>query len=589
MSGAVHLRFDFADAAGRPAPMVFHRPERVIEAWHVDRVREAMAEAESARAAGRFVAGLVAYEAAAAFDDALATKPPGELPLVWFGVFAAPSTGADADAAPPEAGDAVADLGGEPPWSSDVAPDEYRAAVARVRRAIEDGDSYQANYTFRLRSRLDPSTLYPRYRRLVADQHPPYAAWLDIGAWQILSLSPELFFRLEAGTITTRPMKGTAPRGLVAADDERQRDALRRSAKNRAENVMIVDLARNDVGRIADVGSVTVSSLFDVERYRSVFQMTSTVAGRVRPGTSMTDLFAALFPAGSITGAPKTSSMRLIAEIERAPRGVYCGAIGFMAPNGDAVFSVAIRTAVVRTATGECEYGVGGGITWDSAPDDEHAEAMSKASFLQTQPRFDLIETVRLDAGLFVRRDRHLHRLASSASYFGFAFDAEAAAAALAAHARQHPSGVRRARLLLTRHGTVSIESVPFVAPHGSRPTVALADSPVSSRDVLLYHKTTRREVFERHRARHPDAFDVLLWNERGELTEFTIGNLVVEIDGRRSTPPRACGLLAGIFREELLDAGLVAERVLTRDDLGRATRVWLVNSLREWVEVQLR
>lgn len=581
------VRLDFVDAVGQPAPMVFDQPDRMIEAWRVDQVRSAMAEAEAACAAGYFVAGFVAYEAAGAFDDALTTRAAGDMPLVWFGVFAAPTreepTGPPASAA---AADHAADA--DPAWSTGISPAQYRDAIARVRRAIEDGDSYQANYTFALRSRLDASTLHARHRRLVAEQRPPYAAWLDIGRWRILSLSPELFFRLESGRITTRPMKGTAPRGLCAEDDERQREALRHSAKNHAENVMIVDLARNDIGRIAEVGSVAVPSLFDIERYRSVFQMTSTVTGHVRAGTSMTDVFDALFPAGSITGAPKASSMRLIAEIEQAPRGVYCGAIGFMAPGGDAVFNVAIRTAVVEVSTGTCEYGVGGGITWDSVAADEYAEAVSKASFLRPLPPFDLIETMRLEGGVVVRGDRHLRRLASSAAYFDIPLDEALVAHALDGQAHLHPTGCRRVRLLLGQNGDVRVESVPLAEAILGRRAVALADSPVSSDDRFLYHKTTRRGAFDRRRACHPGAFDILLANERGELTEFTIGNVVIEIDGRRLTPPRHCGLLAGVFREELLEHGAIVEHVLTIDDLARATGIWLINSVREWVEVEI-
>ncbi|MCC7042849.1 MAG: chorismate-binding protein, partial [Acidobacteria bacterium] len=363
------------------------------------------------------------------------------------------------------------------------------------------------------------------------------------------------------------------------------------SAKNRAENVMIVDLMRNDLGRLAEIGSIAVPSLFEIERYPSVFQMTSTVTGRVGPAAAVTDLFTALFPAGSITGAPKTSSMRLIAEIERAPRGVYCGAIGFLAPNGDATFNVAIRTAVVDTTTGEVEYGVGGGITWDSIPGDEYAEALSKASFLDVPPVCSLLETMRLEGGAVIRLERHLRRLGRSAGYFGIPFDAAHVTSVLDNHVREHPVGARRARLLLAPDGMATVESGPFTPGASDAPPVpvTLARSPVSSQDRFLFHKTTHRAIYERQRASLPDVFDVLLWNERGEITEFTIGNVIVELDGRRYTPPVECGLLAGVFREELLDAGTVVERVITTGDLKHASRVWLVNSLREWVETCVR
>ncbi len=586
MSARARLRFDFADAEGRVAPLVFDAPERVIEAWKVEDVRAAMAAAEAARADGNFVAGFVAYEAAPAFDAALATKTPGAWPLVWFGVFAAPSS--DLDIAADEATPSASSPTPAADWSADVTRPEYDAAIASVRAAIEAGDSYQANYTFRLRSHLDVPSLATRYRRLLAAHRAPYAAWLDIGRWQILSRSPELFFRRTGNRLTTRPMKGTIDRGRFNAEDDANAQALRSSSKNRAENVMIVDLMRNDLGRIADVGSIEVPSLFDIERYPSVFQMTSTVTGRVRPGTTTPDIFAALFPAGSITGAPKTSSMRLIAGLERAPRGVYCGAIGVLHPNGDATFNVAIRTAIVDTSTGDIEYGVGGGITWDSTAGSEYVEAMSKAGFLDVPPAFSLVETMRLERGVFVRRDRHLRRLERSARYFGITMDVDRVIAALDQHASDRCTGTHRARLLLSHDGLTMVESRPFVpaAPGAPPRRIAFASAPVSSQDRFLFHKTTNRALYEQRRASHADAFDVLLWNERGEVTEFTIGNVVVDIDGRRWTPPIECGLLAGIFREELVESGAIAERVLTRDDVNRASRVWLVNSLREWVEV---
>ena len=587
---SVRLRFDFADPSGRVTTRIFEKPVAVIEATRLADVVPALAAAEAARAAGRFVAGAVAYEAAPAFDAALATRPPGPLPLAWFAVFDAPiDPGPEVD---PDITKIRVDAGNA--WTADVTPAAHAAAIARVRAAIAAGDSYQANYTFRLRSRLDVATLAARYAHLRAAHRVPFAAHLDMGRWQILSLSPELFFHLHGRTLTTRPMKGTMPRGRFEAEDTVHAEALRSSAKNRAENVMIVDLMRNDLGRIAEIGSVAVPSIFDVERYRSVFQMTSTVTGQVRPGTTVVDIFKALFPAGSITGAPKTSSMRLIADLEPAPRGVYCGAIGLLAPDGGTTFNVAIRTAVVDAASGEAEYGVGGGITWDSTPGDEYAEAISKAGFLDPVPACSLIETLRLDDGRLVRRDGHLARLARSARYFDIPFDRTRIDAALDAHTRDRAHGRHRVRLTLAPAGEVAVESRPFVLhdhaadPPRRVPTV-LARHPIASADIWLFHKTTRRTVYDAHCAAHPDAFDVLLWNERRELTEFTIGNVVVEFEGRRVTPPVTCGLLAGVFREALLDAGVIAERIVTIDDLARASRAWLVNSLREWVEVEVK
>ena len=586
------LRFDFA-AGDREVPMTFEHPAWTIEAWRVEDVRRAMNELERAVAEGWYAAGFVTYEAAPAFDSALVTRLPGELPLLWFGVFSGPvpTRSSDETDGPSDTTEAASVRAPDDPlvWKGDVTPDEYRAAIDRVRADIAAGDSYQSNYTFRLRTHIEISRLPSLYRQLVAEQSAPYSAFLDLGRWQVLSLSPELFFEIRDGVITTRPMKGTAPRGLFREDDQRQREALQHSEKNRAENVMIADLARNDVGRIAEIGSVTATSLFGIERYPAVFQMVSTVEGRVRADASLTDVFAALFPAGSITGAPKTSSMRLIAEIEKAPRALYCGTIGFIEPGGHAVFNVAIRTAVVDRATGDAEYGVGGGITWDSTPGDEYAEALSKASFLDVAPAFDLLETTRIEDGRWIRLDRHLARMEESAAYFDFRFNRAAIVAELAAHADNWRSGVRRGRVLLSRAGGVRVESQPLApASAPSVPVVALSTTPVSSRDRFLFHKTTRRQVYDERRAEHAAAFDVLLRNERDDLTEFTIGNVVVELDGVRWTPPRAAGLLAGVFRAELLEAGIIQERTIATADLPHATGLWLINSLREWVAVTL-
>jgi para-aminobenzoate synthetase/4-amino-4-deoxychorismate lyase len=578
-----HLRFDFADAAGRCTPLIFERPVEIVVATDVVDVRRAMEDVDAGRRRGLYAAGFVSYEAAPGFDAALTTRAPAGPPLVWFGLFERPASASSSVVTHAEAS---SDAGPTLMWTPDITRDAHRAGIAAVREAILRGDSYQANYTFRLHAPIDPRAMRALYRRLAADQRAPYSAFLDLGPWQILSLSPELFFRIDDGRLVTRPMKGTAARGLWREDDEAQAAWLAASEKNRAENVMIVDLTRNDVGRIADVGSVRASSLFDVERYPSVWQMVSTVEGRPRAGTTLADVFTALFPAGSITGAPKTSSMRLIASIERAPRGVYCGAIGYVSPDGDAVFNVAIRTAAIDVERGIATYGVGGGITWDSRADDEHAEAMSKAACLMPVPAFDLIETMRLEDGRCVREARHLQRLRESAAFFDRPFDRDAIVRALREHAAAYAGSARRVRLRLDATGHAHVESRPLDAPIRQPAPVALAAAPVSRRDWRLYHKTTQREVYDQRRRERPDVFDVLLWNDERVVTEFTIGNLVAEIDGERWTPDRRCGLLAGVFRGELLEAGEIRERVITLDDLARAKRLWLINSLREWVEV---
>lgn len=566
------LRFDFPTAA-----LWFRRPERVLEARRVEEVLPVLAAVEAGAAAGLHAAGFLAYEAAPAFDPALAVHPPGDLPLAWFGLFHAPSPREDTG---PEEGFRVS------PWRASVSGADYDAAIRRIHAAIADGETYQVNHTLRLRADFSGSdrALYHRLRRA---QRSGYGARLDLGRFRILSASPELFFHWKDGRLTTRPMKGTMRRGLWAREDERLADALRRSEKDRAENVMVVDMMRSDMGRIAVPGSVRVESLFDVETYPTLHQLTSTITARTPTATRLTDVFRALFPSASITGAPKVNTMRWIRALEPEPRGVYCGAIGIVRPGGEAVFSVPIRTLTLDMETGVAEYGVGGGVTWDSTREGEYAEAWLKADVLtRDTPRFDLLETLLLVEGDYSLMARHLDRLEASARYFGFPPAREAARAALRAFAAAHPAGRWRVRLLFPEQGPPRVEGAPLTAD--TRPRLFTpAAPPVDAQDPFLYHKTTHRAVYDARRAGSDDVYDVLLWNERGELTEFTTGNVALEMEGRRYTPPVESGLLAGTFRDHLLRAGELTERVLTRADLRAASRVWFLNSVRGWVELR--
>ncbi|HEX8071342.1 MAG TPA: aminodeoxychorismate synthase component I [Pyrinomonadaceae bacterium] len=574
------ILLDFEDdACAPPQRLCFAHPLKVVAADTLAEVRPALESVERAVAQGLYAAGFVAYEAAPAFDRALVVRAPAApLPLVWFGLFARPL------AAPPADASGSYQLSA---WQPSVSRATYERQIARVRAAIARGDTYQTNYTLRLRARFagDDLMLYEHLRRA---QRARYGAYLNTGRFRILSASPELFFQRQGTQITTRPMKGTARRGRWLEEDEDERARLSSSVKDRAENVMITDLLRNDLGRVAEFGTVHVPRLCEIEGYGAVLQMTSTVCARVPARTTLADIFAALFPCGSVTGAPKARTMRLISELEDAPRGVYCGAIGVLAPTGACVFNVAIRTLVLDALTGAAEYGVGGGVTWDSTAAGEYAEVLLKAAVLdEARPAFELLETMRLEGGAYHLRARHLARLAASAAYFELPLALAEVRARLDEHARTYPAEVRRVRLLVAHDGAVRLESAPLAPLAPGRRVFALAAEPVSSHDRFLFHKTTNRAVYETRRAAHPEAFDVLLWNEAGELTEFTNGNLVLELDGRRWTPPRAAGLLAGTFRAELLARGEIAERTLTRADLARADRCWFVNSVRGWIEVE--
>ena len=397
--------------------------------------------------------------------------------------------------------------------------------------------------------------------------------------------------------MVTRPMKGTAPRGRWLEEDENQAAALAASAKDRAENVMIVDLLRNDLGRIARPGSVEATRLFDIERYETVWQMTSTIRARTAAGP--VEVLKALFPCGSITGAPKIRTMEIIAELETAPRGIYTGALGWFGPGRRASFSVPIRTVQVEWSTGEAVYGVGGGVTWGSTAEGEFEECLVKARLLrQARPDFDLLETLRWEPGSgYFLLERHLARLLDSSRYFGRPLNVATMREALLGASAGFGEQPQRVRLLVGHDGAARIEcrSLPPEATFSGNPSsecpiqLALAADPIDSRDPFLCNKTSHREVYERARRARPGADDVILWNERGEATESTIANLVLDFgDGLLWTPPRECGMLGGTFRELLLEEGKIQERMIQVDELRQAKRIWLVNSVRGWMAAEL-
>jgi para-aminobenzoate synthetase/4-amino-4-deoxychorismate lyase len=581
-AGAATVRFDAPGGPGGGRSFRFSGLRTVLRADRLDEVIPVLHAVERAVADGLHATGFVAYEAAPAFDPALATHPPDpRLPLAWFAIYEARDdvrptwNSADGDAEPGA-------------WSIDIPESDYLRTVEHIRALIAAGDTYQTNFTARLRAsfRGDPVALY---ERLCLAQRSAFCAYLYLGEGRtVVSASPELFFRAEGRELELRPMKGTRPRGRWAQEDRDLAAELAASPKDRAENLMIVDLLRNDAGRVAEFGSVRVERLYEVERYETVHQMTSTIRARLRPDAGLADVFGALFPCGSITGAPKVRTMEIIRELEPAPRGVYCGAIGFVSP-GEAVFSVGIRTLLLDAAAGTAELGVGSGITWDSDPAAEYRECWSKAAFVRRAPSgFRLLETMlwEPDAGWSLL-DGHLDRISASADYFGYAFDADDAARRLADLVPGFVHEPMRVRLRLDRDGRMEIEAAPR-APSNEPVRVAIAAEPVDSADPLLYHKTTWRAEYERRATARPDADDVLLVNERGELTESAIANLVVRLDGALWTPPLECGLLPGVFRAHLLQRGEIRERVIRPDDLKRAEEVWLINSVRRWRRAEL-
>ncbi len=551
----------------------FQNPHVIFQATQMDEVRPMLRETERlVNEKGWYAAGFVSYEASPAFDSAQRVIS-SSFPLLWFGLYSAPN----------ELADVFAEIYSLPAlgWQPEITQNLYNNAIKRIKENIALGNTYQVNYTMRLRADFSPPSAWDLFTHLAFGQNK-YAAYLDIGRYAICSASPELFFRLNGGALFSRPMKGTVKRGRTTAEDEEKSAWLFQSVKNRAENVMIVDMIRNDIGRIAEIGSVRVPELFAVEKYPTLFQMTSTVQGKTKAGVA--EIFDALFPCASITGAPKVSTMNIIARLESSPRKLYTGSIGFIAPQRKAQFNVAIRTALVDFDSRSAEYGIGGGVVWDSTSADEYGEALLKARALTESPReFSLLETILWtpEDGYFLRNE-HLARMQDSAKYFGFSFLQKSCELYLDAISKYWTRPMR-VRILLNKAGEFSHHAVD--APQSNIPfTARLAEKPIDSNDAFFFHKTTYREIYPK-----PEGCDdLLLFNENNELTEFTIGNLVVEMDGGRYTPPARCGLLAGVFRAYLLRAGEIQERVLYPRDLSRCSNIFLINSVRKWVKVNL-
>ncbi|MFT4113953.1 aminodeoxychorismate synthase component I [Silvibacterium sp.] len=561
---------------------MFRTPVRVIEAWRPEEVRAALAAVDAALAEGLHVAGFVGYEAGMALEPRLADPPwmpPEGEPLLWLGCYA----GVEVDAAshPTSQGRDVGLPRTDVALSLDA--EEYARRVDAVQTLIAAGETYQANLTMEACWRMDEPA-DAAYARLLRAQPVEYAARLrPHEGWEILSFSPELFFRREGERIVTKPMKGTASPGLDMTEMRAQAAWLAADEKNRAENVMIVDLLRNDLGRVCRIGSVHVTKLFEVERYPTVLQMTSTIEGRLREGVGYAEIFASLFPSGSIVGAPKVQTMRRLREIEGKPRGVYTGAIGYIAPNGEAEFNVAIRTVSVRN--GEARMGVGSGIVTDSIADMEYAECQTKLAFLtrEAEQDFSLIETLLLEDGSYTLLREHMERMAESAEYFRMPFDEARARAALEEARREANGERRRVRLLLDSKGSATWSATAMPAPDAGPVHGMFWPERTHSQDRFLRHKTTRRALYDDalKAAMAAGCADALFENERGEITEGAIHNVIAVMDGRWITPPLACGVLPGVYRRKLQEEGRVVEGVLRREDLLRAEAVYLCNSVR--------
>ncbi|HWD95192.1 MAG TPA: chorismate-binding protein [Acidimicrobiales bacterium] len=555
--------------------------EGELRADGLDDVESVVKQAEEAARRGRWVAGYLSYEAAPAFDPGLVVRarsgdPSGRVSLAWFGVFR------DATTTPlrlPRRRHAD----GRTAWTPLIQEEDYVKKICSILDEIEVGTAYQVNLTNMLVSdaSVDPELLY---RRLLIAQQPAYGSLIQHDDVAIASASPELFIDWDGELLRSRPMKGTSRRGRFCAEDEARAAALVSSPKELAENVMIVDLIRNDMGRVAEIGTVKATELRSLEAYPNVWQLVSEVQCRTRDGVSLVEIFRAMFPCGSVTGAPKQSAMEIIERLEVAERGVYCGAVGLLSPTVGGLharFSVAIRTAAIAGST--AKFGSGGGVVADSDPEKEHQEMALKAEMLGAPQRpFRLLETFGYggdDSVGTIRR--HLDRLRTSAIFLGFKYpvDLEERVIATLVNKGDH----LRIRLMLSRGGEVDLQSEEAPSARTTPVRLAIDDEPVCSESMMLFHKTTLRDMYTRRRRKFPLADDVVMINEKGECTETTIANIAARRGGAWFTPPLASGCLPGIGRARLIEEGVLMEADLRPEDLFAADELAVVNSLRGW------
>lgn len=577
---------DDARVTGAADARLYRDPVEIIRVSHLDEVRPALARLRAASAKGYHCAGFLTYEAGLALEDRLKryySPAPDGLPLLWFGLFRSVERIASSDVPALLPSPASAWIGRPRP---SIRYDAYAKALDQVQAFIAAGDIYQANLTFQATVPVegDPLAIYARLR---AASRMGWGGVIHTGDRWVLSASPELFFTLDDGRITARPMKGTARRGAAQAEDEAARQWLMASIKDRAENLMIVDLLRNDLSRVAAPGSVETPRLFEVETYPTIHQMTSTVEARLGAGKDVIDILEAIYPCGSITGAPKIRAMEVIAGVEESPRGLYTGAIGFIGPDGDAGFNVAIRTLVMAADGKSARLGLGSGIVADSETWAEWRECLAKAAFLIREQRpVDLIETMRFDPEDGIQHfDRHIARLEASARTLGFTFDRHAARNELqsACFTLREPA---RVRLLTGQSGIFAVETAPLPPPPETLPVSAcIMQLPVAPSDFRLQHKTSDRGFYDEAR-KQGGCFETLFVDPDGFLTEGSFTSIFVERGGRLLTPPLSRGLLPGILRESLLAEERAIEADLTPADL--AEGFFIGNAVRGLIPARL-
>ena len=560
---------------------IFSSPLEVLYTHDLNHVKDVLNEVQNKVEKKKLIAaGYLSYEAAPAFDNAYSVNEKGSLPLICFGLFKDYKIEKTLESQDFESAEVIE-------W--EIATDRtlYESHLQYIKDQIKLGNTYQVNYTLRKHSNVISN---PYGFFLEKAQDAPYAAFIDSDEHAIISMSPELFFKLSGDSLMCKPMKGTSKRGKTLQEDIALMEDLKNSEKDKAENIMITDMLRNDMGKISNTGSVKVLSEFDIEKYPTVWQMTSSIESEA--STSITGIFEALFPCASVTGAPKVSSMKIISEIEGQPREIYTGAIGYIAPNNEAQFSVPIRTILSDKKACRSVYGTGSGIVWDSESQKEWDECQNKSAILSASSQnFELFETMRWNSSKKIFLEKlHLDRLKDSAEFYNFKFHYEKISDKLQDYLKNlEPGSEKVIRLFLAKDGEIRLTTSAYKEQNKDKSHyISLATQPVNSEDRSLYHKTTNRSVYENAIGENPDCDDILLWNEAGNITESTISNVIFKKDSEYYTPPVSCGLLSGTFRAHMISQGHLKERIIPKAEINLYSEIYLINSVRGKYPVKL-
>ena len=555
--------------------LLFENPIKIFEIFDSKKVPEILKDISKSNL---YAVVIISYEASVAFDESYIVKDNNKFPLLTIGLFNNPKISNHL----PKLNESYFQIDNLTP---SINSDQFVQKIKKIKSHISHGRTYQVNFTYRLNGQFYGCS-YSFFRSLISKQNTKYAAYIDMNNWSICSASPELFFSLEGQRLISKPMKGTIKRGFNSHDDLQQSLNLKNSEKDKAENIMIVDMIRNDLAKIPSISSINTLKKFETESFPTLWQMTSTVEAVVNQDSS--EIIKAMFPCASITGAPKIKTMEIIKNLECSPRNIYTGSIGLISPNSDALFNVAIRTALINKKTSHITYGVGSGIVWDSQEKDEYDETQLKSKIILNQySNFDLVETMLWtpDEKIILQK-YHLERLKKSADFFNRKLNTDKAEKLLNSFYSDTPQKIR---LLLNDNNQLSYENSKFEALNkDSILKIKLAKNHINSSNIFVKHKTTNRAVYDNAKKDLHDCDDVLLWNENQQITECSIYNIAIFKNNRWITPPLKCGLLNGIMRAELIKQEIIHEDIVNLSDLNKTTKIMLFNSVRECIKAIL-